>query len=302
MKFGAVPENRLTSIDLSLPKEPFINELVLTGARAADPKVYIGGARWGDNSWVGKIFPAQTPASRFRQLYPQHFSAIELNATYYKIYSPAILSQWATAAKGRDFKFCPKFPKEISHQGSLTNAGAITKTFLESLQAFENNLGPVFLQLSENFSPAQKNVLYHYLGSLPKGFNFFLELRHPSWFADIKEREDLFTTLRELKIGAVITDAPGRRDAAHMYLTVPKLFVRFVCNSLHLTSFSRANDWVQHLQKWIELGLEEAYIFLHPGNDKAIPDLASYWTKEINLHCRLQLPDPYPAQNTLFNF
>jgi hypothetical protein len=37
MKFGALPQDRLAGIDLSLPKEPESNALVLPGTRAANP-------------------------------------------------------------------------------------------------------------------------------------------------------------------------------------------------------------------------------------------------------------------------
>ena len=301
MKFGALPQESLRGIDLSLPKEPESNALVLPGVRAANPKFYIGAARWGHNSWAGRIYPSKTPASRFRQLYPRYFSAVELNATHYKIYEPVVLQQWQEAARGRDFKFCPKFPQAISHYSNFKNAETLTTAFLESVLAFENNLGPIFLQLSESFSPTQKDALFHYLSSLPKDLTFFLELRHPAWFTDVAAKETLFTKLRELKIGAVITDTPGRRDVAHMYLTLPKIFVRFVCNSLNPTSFERTNDWIQHIQKWMNLGLEETYIFLHPGDDAAIPDLASYWIEEIKRHGELSLPNPTLIQKTLFD-
>jgi uncharacterized protein YecE (DUF72 family) len=301
MKFGALSQDSLTGIDLSLLKEPMSNALVLPGRRALHPKFYIGAARWGHSSWAGKTYPSKTKASQFRELYPNYFSAVELNATHYKIYSPQVLTQWAQVAKGKDFKFCPKFPQAISHYSNLKNADAITDQFLESILAFENNLGPAFLQLGENYSPAQSDQLFTYLASLPKGMTFFLELRHPAWFANEKIKEELFGKLRELKIGAVITDAPGRRDIAHMHLTLPKLFVRFVCNSLHNSSLSRTNDWVQRLKHWIDAGLEEAYIFLHPGDDAAIPDLASYWINETNKHCQLNLPNPALPQKTLFD-
>lgn len=301
MKFGALPQASLASIDLSLPKEPMSNALVLPGARALHPKFYIGAARWGHSSWAGKIYPSKTKVSQFRKFYSTYFSAIELNATHYKIYSPDLLAQWAEAARDKDFKFCPKFPQAISHYNRLKNADALTTDFLNSILAFENNLGPAFLQLSESYSPAQKDELFSYLSSLPEDMNFFLELRHPAWFANERIKETLFDKLRELKIGAVITDAPGRRDVAHMYLTLPKLFVRFVCNSLHVSSFTRTDDWVQHLQRWINMGLEEAYIFLHPGDDEAIPDLAAYWKNEMNRHCQLNLPNSTPSSKTLFD-
>ncbi len=300
MKFGAVPASKLAAIDLHLPPEPFMNTLVLPGIRAAQPKVYIGSAHWGDASWNGSIYPLNTSASQYRQLYPQHFNAIELNATHYNIYTPAVMRQWAAPASGKDFRFCPKFPQQISHHSGFQNTDGLTDAFLQSITAFENHLGPVFLQLSETFSPDNKEVLFDYLAALPKHLTFFLEVRHPAWFSDMKEKEILFTTLYDLGIGAVITDAPGRRDVVHMHITLPKLFLRFVCNAIHPTSYSRTDEWVQHIQPWIDAGMEEVYVFLHPGHTAAVPELASYWVQQINTHCGLALKEPVPIQPRLF--
>ena len=291
MKFGAVPDHLLSSINLQLPPEPEFNAKVLSGKKATAPKAYVGAGVWGSPSWSGKIFPAAAPATRYRQLYPQHFNTIELNATHYNIYSPHIIKQWAASAIGKDFTFCPKFPQQISHQSGFKNADDLTAAFLESIAVLEEQLGPVFLQLSESFSPQLKDDLFAYLASLPKNFSFFLEVRHPAWFAP-KEKETLFEKLYELKIGAVITDAPGRRDAAHMHLTVPKLFLRFVCNALHPTTFMRIDDWIKRITNWMNNGLEELYVILHPGNDAAIPDMADYWVQQLNKSCGFSLKPP----------
>jgi uncharacterized protein YecE (DUF72 family) len=291
MRFGALPDRLLSLIDLRLPPEPAFNTLVLPGKRVANPKAYVGAAVWGNPTWGGKIYPAKTPATRYRQFYPQHFNTIELDATHYNIYSPEIIQKWAEPARGKDFKFCPKFPQQISHQSGFKNVDEITDIFLQSIAVLGDQLGPVFLQLSESFPPQYKEDLFTYLASLPKGFSFFLELRHPAWFL-AKQEEELFENLHQSGIGAVITDAPGRRDAAHMHLTVPKLFLRFVCNALHPTSFSRIDEWIKRMNYWVEEGLEELYVLLHPGNDAAIPELADYWAQQLNRHCGFNLKPP----------
>lgn len=300
MKFSAVPEANLTGINLLLPPEPFINTLVLSGHRAAGPKVYVGSAHWGHASWVGPVYPAKTPATQYRNLYPQYFNTAELNATHYNIYEPEVIKKWAAPAKGKDFKFCPKFPQQISHYSNFKNTQPATIAFLESIQAFEENLGPSFLQLSETFSPAGKEALYTYLASLPHDFLFFLEVRHPDWFKDEKVSENLFTNLRKLNVGAVITDGPGRRDVVHMNLTVPKLFLRFVCNSTHPTSYKRIDDWIVQLAKWIANGMDEVYIMLHPGDEASIPELSLYWINGLNKACQLNIKPPMPLQPQLF--
>lgn len=300
MKFGAVPDRILSTIDLRLPPEPAENNTVLPGVRAVAPKVYVGAATWGAASWTGKIYPLKTPAAGFRKLYPHCFNAIELNATHYNIYPPHIIRQWAAPAIEKEFKFCPKFPQAISHHSGFENVQAQTDAFLESIGAFEKQLGPAFLQLSETFSPQYKKALYQYLALLPANMAFFLELRHPFWFAAPAEAAELFETLHALNTGLLITDTPGRRDLVHLRLTAPRLFLRFVCNGVHPSSFSRTDAWIQQLQCWLERGLQEVYVFLHPGNDAAVPELAAYWITALNRQCGLQLKPPALLQPQLF--
>ena len=68
--------------------------------------------------------------------------------------------------------------------------------FSGALVAFEEHLGPIFVQVSDTFSPKRKEELFTYLTSLPKDLQFFLEVRHPDWFDKEKEREDMFSFLQ----------------------------------------------------------------------------------------------------------
>lgn len=297
MKFGNVPEELLSSINFTLPPEPAMNSLVLNGARISSPKVYIGCSNWGHKSWVNKVYPPKTPATKFRELYPLYFHATELNATHYNIYPPDVIAKWAEPARGRDFKFCPKFPQSISHYSSFVRVEEQTDAFISGISAFAENLGPTFLQLSDNFSPIKKAPLFDYLSTLPDDLDVFLEFRHPDWFI---QSEQHFHALKLLGKGLVITDTPGRRDCTHMYLSIPKLMLRFVSNSDHPTTYTRIEEWARRIGQWINSGLEEAYVFLHPGDETVIPDLAIAWVEAINRHCGLMLKPPYLKQRELF--
>ncbi|HEX2532566.1 MAG TPA: DUF72 domain-containing protein [Chitinophagaceae bacterium] len=301
MKFGTVAPSELSAIDFRLAAPPPENQTVLPGTRHPHPRLYLGSAHWGHPSWSGSVYPPKTPAARYRQLYPRHFSAMELNATHYTIYAPDVIRQWAAPAEGLPFRFCPKFPQAISHHSGFRQTEALTDAFLESITAFGPLLGPAFLQVSEFFAPAQREALFGYLSSLPQGVPYFLELRHPGWFSDARIRTELFGFLEENGIGLVLTDTPGRRDLVHQRLTVPRFFLRLVCTGTHPTSFARIDAWTARLREWIDLGLEEACLFLHPGDETAIPVLAQYWTEALNQQCGLQLPAVIKGeQGTLF--
>ncbi len=289
MDFGSVPLSEITKVDFTLPKDSaFTKETLKQSKPAKDPLICIGCAKWGRKEWVGKIYPEKTKEADFLKEYVKHFNSIELNATHYKMPGAESIRKWREKTNGSDFKFCPKVPQSISHFGNLaptTNVQQQTKEFIISISAFEKNLGPVFLQLSDKFSPARKENLYAYLEKIPKDLSFFLEVRHPEWYADKNTRKELLETMRKNNIGAVITDTSGRRDLVHMELTIPKAFVRFVGNNLHPTDYTRIDAWVQRIKSWLSKGLQEVYFFMHHTDEKNSPELCDYVIEQMNKYC-----------------
>ena len=292
MEFGRVPENELDGISFNLPPEPATNKNILSGKKNTKAKVYMGCAKWGRPEWVGKIYPPKTKEKDFLQHYVQHYNSIELNATHYKVYGPNAIEKWKEKANARDFLFCPKMYKVITHFGNLTGKEFITNEFLRGIMAFEEHLGPMFIQVSDAYSPRRKDELFQFLRSLPRDVQFFLEVRHPEWFSNTIVNKELLDTLRELNLGIVITDTAGRRDCAHMHLTVPKVFIRYVGNSLHHTDFTRIDDWVQRMKYWLDSGLQELYFFMHMHDEATSPELTVYLIDKINKECGLSLIKP----------
>lgn len=292
MEFGRVPENELDSTDFRLPTEPLSNKDILRGLPFPDVKVYVGCAKWGRPEWVGKIYPSKTREKDFLRHYIEHFNSVELNSTHYKIVGANGIRRWAEQAKGKDFKFCPKLFEGITHRGNLKTKKFLTNEFLRGVAGFEDRLGPILIQVSDRFSPKRKEELFNYLGSLPKEQQFFMEVRHAGWFAKENERNDLFSFLREHNMGAVITDTAGRRDCAHMQLSIPKAFIRYVGNSLHPTDYTRIDSWVQRIKNWLNSGLEELYFFMHMHDEALSPELTLYMVEKLNSTCNLNLPRP----------
>jgi uncharacterized protein YecE (DUF72 family) len=293
MDFGRVETSLLDEIDFKLPAEPVLNKKVLNGAAAKQPKIYLGCAKWGRKEWIGKIYPTGTKEANFLDEYVKHYNSIELNATHYQVYGPETIRKWGEKAKGQaGFKFCPKVSQSISHYSQLTNAGQQTTAFLEGVLAFEQQLGPIFLQVSDRFSPKRKEALFEYLATLPKDLQFFLEVRHPEWFGDEAVRLELLRTLQKLKVGLIITDTAGRRDCAHMELTVPKAFIRFVGNSLHPTDYTRIDDWVNRIHYWLQQGLKELYFFMHMHDEAYSPELSVYLADKIKAVCGVEVMRP----------
>lgn len=297
MKFGNVPDTDLSRIDLGLPVDHPLTSTVLNREPVEHPRIFLGSSNWGHPSWVGTVYPPKTPATRFRSLYPLHFNAIELNATHYNVYSPEVINSWATPARGRSFFYCPKFPQSISHFSSFSGVEHLTDAFISSISAFGENLGPAFLQVSDQFDVTRAEPLFDYLKSLPQDLDVFLEVRHPSWFTG---GHQWFERLHDMQRGLLITDTPGRRDCVHMCLTVPRLFLRFVCNGDHPSSFSRMDEWTDRIQQWLSKGLQQAFIFIHAGDEVYVPALARYWGNKIMRSTGISLKVGQGFQQSLF--
>ena len=292
MQFGRISEKKLNTIDFKLPKDPPINKTIFIGQRVASPKVYIGCSKWGKREWVGKIFPKKTEERGFLENYAKNYNGIELDATHYKMYNTKSIGKWADKTYGNDFKYCPKMYQEVTHSGSLTGKRALTEDFLAGISVLREQLGPIFIQLGDNFSINRKNELFHFLKSLPKHLQFFLEVRHEEWFFNSDAHEELFSFLTEHKIGAIITDTYSRRDCAHMQLCIPKAFIRFVAHSLLPSDYKRIDEWVSRLKVWLDEGIEEVYFFMHLEDEAFFPELSTYMIKKINEDCDLNLKVP----------
>jgi uncharacterized protein YecE (DUF72 family) len=294
MEFGRVTPEELQQIDFTLPPDPALTTNTLAAAKGKGPvQVYVGCAKWGRKEWLGKIYPPKTKEANFLDEYVKHFDSIELNATFYQVYGSATIEKWKEkAAANPNFKFCPKFSQSISHIRRLKNAEEITTQFYEGIAAFGDKLGPLFLQLGDNYTPKSFPDMKAYLASLPKDVPVFVEVRHKDWYAVPSVREQLFGTLHKLNIGAVITDASGRRDCVHMELPTPHAFIRFVGNSLDKTDYKRVDEWVARIKDWSAQGLQSVWFFMHQHDERYSPELADYVSAELNKALRLHLHRP----------
>lgn len=284
MEFGRVDPNELAAIDFSFPPDPELTVKTLKAAKGkGELQVHVGCAKWGRKEWLGKIYPLKTKEANFLDEYVKHFDCIELNATFYQVYGTETISKWKEkAASNPNFKFCPKFSQSITHLRRLKNVDELTTQYYAGIEAFGEQLGPLFLQVGDNYTPKSFPDMKAYLQKLPTDVPVFVEVRHKDWFAVPEVRDNLFNTLHELNIGAVITDASGRRDCVHMELPTPHAFIRFVGNSLDKTDYKRVDDWVARIKDWKEQGLQSVWFFMHQHDERYSPELCDYVVDELN--------------------
>jgi uncharacterized protein YecE (DUF72 family) len=322
MDFGRI--HNIADIDFSLPPDDMLtNELFDSlktekgiPAGQVPVKIHVGCTEWGRKGWVGKVYPKGAKEKEFLAHYTKQFNCVELNALFYNLQPKQVIERWASMA-GPEFRFCPKFSNTISHIGQLKNVEQETDLYLDHMLSFGSRLGPSFLQLSEAFGPNRAQVIQDYVRKLPRDFTVCVELRHEGWFAadapecgvlgkDAAPARDTWQLFRELGIGSVITDTPGRRDCLHMKLTAPIVFIRYVGNNLHPTDLLRIDAWVDRIKTWIDKGLKAVYFIVHNPEELSSPEMCRYVVEQFNSKCGMDLKPPkllnegYGANLSLF--
>jgi len=292
MEFGKLDNEDLNTVDFTLPPDNEATTRLLKTLKPGSPtKLFIGCAKWGRKDWVGKIYPSGTKEADFLNHYGRHFNSIELNATFYRMPSAARAAEWAGKVN-TDFKFSPKFPQQITHMRRLKNVEEPTDRFLKAVTGFGDTLGPLFLMPHPGMGPKDLERLDAFLGYLPKDVEVVVELRHPDWFADESNANNVFSVLEKHGAGSIITDASGRRDCLHMRLTTPDAFIRFVGNDLHPSDYTRIDEWVNRIKVWKDAGIRSVYFFMHQNEEVHSPEAAKYLIQQLNKVCNLSIPEP----------
>lgn len=292
MEFGKISAEELSTVDTSLPPDHRETRALLNRYKGAGPtSVHVGCAKWGRKDWIGKIYPTGTKEADFLERYGEHFNAIELNATFYRIPSKKQTEAWSSKV-GDDFRFCPKVSQSISHIRRLKEVEEAVDRFLNGISGFGKKLGAVFLMPHPSMGPKSLETIDAFLEMLPKDLRVFVELRHRQWFSEAESTQKFLDVFAKHGAGTVITDALGRRDCLHMHLTLPEAFVRFVGNGLHETDYSRVDAWVQRLREWMENGLQKVYFFMHQQDEVHSPELTKYVIEQLNRHCGTQIRLP----------
>ncbi len=283
MEFGHVYD-AIDNIDFSLPQDTDRTKRTLASAKDNGKlQVFIGAPKWGEKSWVGKIYPPKIPDNALLPFYCKNFNTVEFGPTFYNIYTADEITKWEKqVANSPDFKFCPKFPQMITHIRRLSNAEEATAKFYQSLAGFGDHLGPLLLQLGDNFTPKSFPQLKAYLEALPLTIRVCVEVRHKDWFANGTNRNDLFELLHKLNIGTIISDTSGRRDCVHMELTTSDAVIRFAGNDLAASDYTRIDNWVERLEDWKGMGLKTVWFFMHQNNERFVPDACDYLIKQLN--------------------
>lgn len=260
---------------------------------------FLGCPLWSNKAWVGELFKNEAKPADFLKQYAAMFNTVEGNTTFYALPKAETVAKWQEETP-ETFRFCFKFPQQISHSLRLKNAELETKAFLERMAPLESRLGPFFLQLSPTFGGKDFFALVAFLNGLPKLFKYAVEVRNQDFFGEGYWENALNDLLAAKNIDRVLFDTRGlhavmaeesdqktkeaqRRKpkvAVKVLATGEHPFVRFIGHPVIEENEQALTQWAKMLLKWIEEG-KQPFFFMHAADDFYAPLLARYFHNEI---------------------
>ena len=254
---------------------------------------YTGCPIWSFKGWVGNFYPNGTKPAEYLQEYAKRVTTIEGNTTFYAVPSKKTIEQWV-AETPETFRFCPKIPKAISHEGKLSENVDAARAFVEVMKSLGTRLGPMFLQLPPRFSPRFVSELKTFLTAWAPDVRLAVEVRHLDWF-DAPNDEMLDGLLAEHKMARVTIDTrPIRSLQGDAVLTgstyesllearerkpdvpvVPKrtsdfVFVRYIGHPDLEINHPYLEEWGAYFSGQLKTGAD-VYVFCHSPDNLAAP-------------------------------
>jgi uncharacterized protein YecE (DUF72 family) len=291
-------------------------------------KLYIGCPIWSFKGWVGNFYPEDTKPKDFLREYARRVTTIEGNTTFYAVPAQKTIENWV-AETPETFRFCPKIPKAISHEGTLLDNIPRAQEFIDVMRGLGKRLGPMFLQLPPRFSPEHIAELQNFLSVWPRDLRLAVEVRHLDWF-DSPYNEELNQLLAEHDMGRVTIDTRPIRDLAGDKIlegttygslvgarerkpdvpvtpirTTDFVFIRYIGHpDLHFN-----DPFLDEWEKYLAAQLSEdadAYVFCHSPENLTAPQIARELYHRVSRHISLpplpwdEIQPDMPEQPALF--
>lgn len=241
--------------------------------------------------------------------YARRLTTIEGNTTFYAVPSAKTIQQWVEQTP-ESFRFCPKIPKAISHEGTLMDRVDRVHAFVDMMTNLGSRLGPMFLQLPPRYSPKFASDLEAFLSVWDSSVRLAVEVRHSGWF-DSPYDELLDRLLSQRNMARVTIDtrpirslAGDERLAGSTYESllearerkpdvpvIPKrtsdfVFVRYIGHPQMDVNRPLLEEWGSYFAAEMKAGAD-VFMFCHSPDNLIAPYLCKevyrFVSKQINI-------------------
>ena len=199
------------------------------------PVFYIGTSGWTYDHWKGRFYPPNLPKNSWFDYYAGNFSAVEVNATFYRSFKDQTYLNWRERTP-QGFGYVLKAPQLITHRKYLLGVEEDIQAFFHSCSLLEDKFEMILLQVAPNM-PYDPSRLRNAISAFPDPSRVAVEFRRAEWL-----NPDTLSLLKELGAAICNVDSPQQRLAAS--LTSNRAYLR-----LH-----GRNQWYAYNYSHDELG------------------------------------------------
>ncbi len=225
-------------------------------AQKDNGEVFLGTQGFSFDDWVGPFYPKGTPKKSYLEAYADRFSAVEIDSTFYGTPRSTTIQGWKERTPD-EFRFAAKFPRLITHEKKLEGAGGDAEAFVGSMQVLGDKLAVLTLQFAYDFKPECFDRLDEFLGKLPLGPRYAVEVRNRGWL-----NTDLGEMLSQHNVALVLQDLHYMPKLD--WVTADFTVIRWLGRRKDIETFDRIQiDRSDVLADWAE----KVRIFLNSGID-----------------------------------
>jgi uncharacterized protein YecE (DUF72 family) len=275
-------------------------------------ELHVGCAMWTYAPWQGRYLPHPLPPRERLRAYASCCNAVEGNTTFYATPAVETVRSWA-AQTSPGFRFVLKLPRPVTHERRLVG-GAELSAFLTAIEPLGPRAHALWIQLPPSFSPAGLNALAGFLGQVPPGYRYCVEVRHQAFFTDPRAERDLERVLAAVDAEwvpfdtTVLFDGPpasdAEREAQRKKPQVPRRtraltarpVVRYIGRDDPGRTAAGWQPWADTVAGWLREGRSPT-VFIHTPDNVQAPELARRFHDDVRLRVPglAPLPEPVPV-------
>jgi len=210
------------------------------------PPLYVGTSGWTYDDWSGGFYPAKVKGAERLAFYAQQFNTVEVNATFYRFPTQAMLDAWNRRLPA-EFHLVVKGSRVVTHLKKLEHCGDSLADFCDRIGQLRT-LRVILWQLPPSL---HKDIprLERFLAALPGNVRHAVEFRHASWWD-----EEVADALARHNTAFVAISHPSLPDT--IYPPTDFLYLRFhgLGQQLYLYDYSDGElaGWAQRVAPLLE--------------------------------------------------
>lgn len=232
--------------------------------------IHVGTSGYNYPEWKGRFYPETLAAKAMLPFYAGVFDTVEINYTFYRMPTPAVVAGWAAQVPDA-FKFTLKTPKRITHDRRLRDVADPLRAFCDAAATLGPRLGTVLVQLGPAFK-ADLPRLQAFIDELPPGLRVAFEFRHASWWDD-----DVYAMLEARNLSLCLADSAERHTPR--VRTADYGYLRLRDEGYTDADLDRWAAWISEQQSaW-----RETFVYFKHEDEGKGPELASALKSRLGL-------------------